>query len=110
MKFTIQTILTIIICFALQYFLPWWTMAIGAFGVGYFVNNKSYVSFFAGLVGAGLLWAGAAYYNDLTTHAILSNKIDHLLPLPSLLMTTLIGGIVGGFGGMTGALLRHRSL
>jgi hypothetical protein len=108
MKFFIQIIATIIVCFLLQTFLPWWTLAIGAFGVAFAVGNKAGFSFVAGFVGVGILWLGMAFYIDQTTHSILTEKVNKLLPLNSFVLTTLIGGLVGGFAALTGAFLKKK--
>jgi hypothetical protein len=108
MKFIIQTVATIIVCFALQSFLPWWTLAVGALGVAYFIDNKAFVSFAAGFLGAALLWIGMAYYLDQATQSIITEKINKLLPLNAFLLTGLIGGIVGGLGALTGTFLRQK--
>jgi Na+-translocating ferredoxin:NAD+ oxidoreductase RnfD subunit len=108
MKFTLQLILTIIICFVLQSFLPWWTLAIGSFAVAYFSGNKSYLSFAAGFLGVAILWLGMAYYIDSSTHSILTEKVNKLLPLNSFLLTALIGGLIGGFSALTGAFAKTK--
>jgi hypothetical protein len=108
MKFAIQIIVTIIVCFLLQTFLPWWTMAIGAFVIGYTLGNNGYVSFAAGFLAVGLLWLGMAFYVDQSTHSILTEKVNRLLPLNSFILTTLIGGLVGGFAALTGSLLKSK--
>jgi hypothetical protein len=108
MKFIIQLVATIIVCFLLQTFLPWWSMAIGAFAVAYLVGNKSLISFFAGLLGVGILWLTVAMLIDYDTHSILTDKINKLLPLNALLLTTLVGGVVGGLSSLTGALIRAK--
>ena len=108
MKFLIQVIATIVISFVLQTFLPWWTLAIGSLAVAFAVGNKSGVSFAAGFVGIGILWFGVAFYIEQTTHSILTEKVNKLLPLNSFFLTTLIGGLVGGFAALTGALLKQK--
>jgi hypothetical protein len=108
MKFLIQVLITIAICFLLQTFLPWWTMAIGSLAIGYGMGNKGGVSFAAGFIGVGVLWFGMAYFIDQTTHSILTEKVNKLLPLNSFVLTTLIGGLVGGFSALTGALSRSK--
>ncbi len=108
MKFFIQIIITIAVCFLLQTFMPWWTMAIGSMAVGYGVANKGWVSFVAGFIGVGILWLGMAYFIDHSTHSILTEKVNRLLPLNSFVLTTLIGGLVGGFAALTGALLKQK--
>src|SRR5258706_5332170 len=109
MRFIIQILATTVLCFILEYYLPWWTMGIGAFAVGYFFGNKGYLSFLAGFTGAGLLWLGMALTIDVATHSILTQKVNQLLPVNALLMTTVVGGLVGGFAALTGSLLNSKS-
>ena len=108
MKFLIQLLATSAVCFLLQYFLPWWTMALGAFAISYVVGNNGYLSFLAGFLGAGLLWLGMALFIDIATHSILTQKVNQLLPVNAFLMTVLIGGLVGGFAALTGSLLKAK--
>ncbi|MBS1680632.1 MAG: hypothetical protein JST48_02885 [Bacteroidetes bacterium] len=97
-----------LVCFACQFFLPWWSMAIAAFLLGYFFNNKKGQSFFAGLLGVGILWFAMAYYIDTATDSILTEKMNKLLPLNTFLLTTIIGGLVGGLATLSGSLFNKR--
>ena len=105
MKFLYQLIATMILSFILQNFLPWWTMAIGAAALGYFFGNKGFVSFLIGFLGVGLLWLGMAMFIDVSTQSILTEKINKILPLNVFILTTLVGGLVGGLASLTGSLL-----
>ena len=109
MKFLLQIIVTMIVCFALQYFLPWWAMAVGAFIISYLFGNTGFSSFAAGLIGVGLLWFLMAYYIDVTTDSILTDKVGKLLPVNVFILTSLVGGLVGGFAALTGAVLKSKS-
>lgn len=110
MNFLKQTLFTIAICFIFQYFLPWWTLAIGALIGGYWFGNKSWMSFLAGLTGVGLLWLAYSITIDVQTQSILTEKVARLFPTKTkgllLLLTALIGGLPGGFAAMTGSLLK----
>lgn len=106
MKFLIQILFTIVICFLLQFFLPWWTLAIGTFAVAFLFDNKNIPSFAAGFIGVGILWLGMAAYISIITDSVLTNKLNQLLPINSFAITVLIGGLVGGFGALTGSLFR----
>lgn len=106
MKFTIQIIITAIVCFMFQKLFPWWTMAIGAFLVGFVFSNTGFKSFLAGFISIGLLWLGLSLYIDNVTQSILTEKISQLFPLNIFLITSLVGGLVGGFASMTGSLLK----
>ena len=108
MKFLVQIILTVIVCFALQYFFPWWTMAIGAFVIAYFIGNSSFPSFIAGLLAIAGLWLGMAFYIDQLTTSILTEKVSKLLSLNAFILTATVGGLVGGFAALTGALLKAK--
>jgi len=106
MKFLIHVIATAFACFMLQYLLPWWTMAIGAFAVAYFIGKKGFSSFLAGFVAIGMLWFVMAFTIDAITHSGLAQKISQLLPLNAFLMTALIGGLIGGFAALSGSMLK----
>lgn len=106
MKFLIQLLFTIVLCLLLQLFLPWWTLAIGAFAVAFVFDNKSFPSFAAGFLGVAILWVAMAGFITITTDSILTTKLNQLLPVNSFIITALVGGLVGGLGGLTGALFR----
>lgn len=106
MKFVLHVITILVVCFVLQYFLPWWTMAIGAAALGYAVDHGGIRSFLAGFIGVGLLWFLMAFYIDYTSHSILTEKVGKILPLNPLILTPVIGGLVGALASLTGALLR----
>jgi len=110
MKFLLQTLATLAGCLIVQYFLPWWTMAVVALVVGYIFHNGGGVSFAAGFLGAGVLWLAMAYYMDHITQSILTEKVNKLFPLNVLVMTSVIGGLVGGFAALTGTLMRGKKL
>ena len=110
MNFIKQTFFTIALCFLLQYFLPWWTLVIGAMLGGYLFGNKGWVSFLSGLTAVGLLWFATAMFIDIQTQSILTEKVARLFPTktPGLLflLTSLIGGLPAGFAALTGSLLK----
>lgn len=108
MKLAYQFMATIVVCFLLELFLPWWSLAIGACAVAYFIGNKGFVSFLVGFIAIVVLWVGMALYIDQSTHSILTEKVNRLLPLNSFLLMGLIGGLVGGFGALTGALAKAK--
>ena len=108
MKFAIQLVVTSVVCFILQSFLPWWTIAVGAFTVAYLLGNKGLPSFAAGFIGVAILWIWMAFYIDALTHSILTEKINRLLPINAFLATLLVGGLVGGFASLTGSLMRSK--
>lgn len=108
MKFLLQVLITLISCLLLQFVLPWWSIAIGAAGVAYLAGNKGFISFIAGFLSIALLWGLFAFYIDLTTSSILTDKVNQLLPVNAFALTILVGGLVGGFAALTGALLKSK--
>lgn len=89
-----------------QKLFPWWTMAIGAFLVGFVFSNTGFKSFLAGFISVGLLWLGLALFIDYDTQSLLTEKISQLFPANIFLLTSLTGALVGGFASMTGSLLK----
>lgn len=112
MKFLIHLVVVLLLSWILQSFLPWWTMAIGAFATGLYFRQNGVLSFFAGLLGVGLLWYGMAWYADSSTNSILSEKMAAILPTKTvgmlLLVTAFIGGLAGGLASMTGGIISYR--
>ena len=112
MKFTVQTLFIFLISCALQAFLPWWTMAIGAFAVGFVFASSGWKSFFAGLLGVGLLWLAMSLFIDISTQSPLTERVAKLFPTQAVpllyLLTSLVGGLVGGFASLTGSILTYR--
>ena len=107
MKFIIQVAAIILVAFILELILPWWSIAIAAFAIGYALKSKA--NFMAGLLGIALLWATKAYLLDSAAAAPLTERVATIFSLtkPTLLLVTAgIGGIVGGFAAMAGASLK----
>ena len=96
-----------------QIYFPWWTMAIVCFLIGGIVGMNGIKSFFTGFLAIGLLWAGYAFYLDYNSIGALTEKMvalfNNTIPLNNhtlMLLTGLIGGLVGGMSCMTGSLGR----
>ena len=111
MKFITATLLTSILSFISGLFLPWWGIALMALAVAAIIHQKAGKAFLAGLLGVFLLWAGLAWWIDMKNEGYLSAKIATLLPLGGssfvlIVVTALIGALVGGFGAMTGSFMR----
>jgi hypothetical protein len=110
MKFFIQLIITAIAAFTLELFLPWWSIAIAAFITGYLL--KSRMNFLAGFLGVGLLWCIKAWLLEATASATLTDRVAAIFKVGMpvlLLITCIIGGLVGGFAAMSGASLKRDS-
>ena len=113
-KFFISSlILTIIVLtFLMGYFFEWWTVAIAAFIGGAIFGKSSGETFARGMVAVIILWLLMVCYHHFSTQGILSNKIAQILPVGGnvgilIVITVLIGGLVGGWGAMSGFLVRN---
>jgi hypothetical protein len=111
MKFLVAILLTALLAFISGLFLPWWGIAITSLLVAMLVHQKAGKAFLAGLLGVFILWGGLALWIDIKNDGVLSKKIASVLPLGGntvylILLTGLIGGLVGGLSAMSGSFLR----
>lgn len=97
--------------FLVQLVLPWWSLALVAFGVCLWQRIGSGHAFGAGAVGSAVVWLGYALLIHVRTDGILTATMSQLLtklhhPAPAFLFTVLISGLTGGMAGWAGALFR----
>lgn len=108
MKFIIQLVSIAVLAFILEMFLPWWSIAISGFILGY--GFKSNANFFAGFLGIGLLWLIKAVLIDMNAAMPLAENVAAIFKLNSkallMLAMVIIGGLVGGLATLTGSLLK----
>lgn len=110
MRFLLATLLIALLSYIAGLFMPWWSIALVAFLVALFMRSSIGVSFLAGFSGIFLLWALISLWIDIKNENILSHKIAQLFPLGGssallIIVTALVGALVGGFGAMSGASL-----
>ncbi|WP_132055408.1 hypothetical protein [Pseudocnuella soli] len=111
MRFLLSTVLIALLAYVAGMFFPWWCLAIVAFGVALLVPQKGWGSFGAGFLGIFILWAAVAVWIDTRNNSLLSQKVAQLFSLGNstvllVLVTALIGALVGGFAALTGGKLR----
>jgi hypothetical protein len=114
MKFLIALLLIIATGYAAYLYAsdsPWWIFAIGAFLVGWAVPLHPFKSWLSGFLGIFLLWASLLWFSDAANYSVMSSKMAALLPLNGsslalLLVSALVGGLVGGMACLSGAFLR----
>lgn len=95
-----------------QYYLPFWSMALSCFIVGFLTAPLNRSAFWAGFLGIFLLWAGMAFYLDWGNDSILSQRVVKLFPVPSsslllIAITGILGGLLGGLASKTGDVFRR---
>jgi hypothetical protein len=110
MRLLLSILLIALLSFIAGMFLPWWSIALVAFLVGVLVPLRLWKSFLAGFLGIFLLWFVVALWLDLGNEQLLSQKIAELMHVPGsfllVLITALVGGLVGGFASLSGSSLR----
>jgi hypothetical protein len=108
-NFILSLVVIAAVSAVLQMFLPWWVIALVAFGVGYAIKQNGFSAFGAGFLGIFILWVG---YAALLSHAngnLLAHKVAVLLPFKGhvvllLIATGVVGGLVSGFASLSGRL------
>ena len=110
-NFLFSLLLTAAASCLLQLFLPWWTIAIAAFAVAYFIKQNSLLAFVAAFVAVFFLWVVYAYMLSSANDNLLVGKVAELLKALTkgktstlYIITGLIGGLVSGFAALTGSL------
>ena len=108
MKFIAQIILIVLFTFLGQYYLPWWSLFFTAGIVGAIISTKGLPTLLAGFIAIAGLWYGQIYFIDVANESLLSTKVAAIFTLSSpmqlMLISSLIGGICGGFAALTGKL------
>ena len=103
-------LIILILCLISAYFLPWWMIAIISFVAAFLVGKTSRQSFWSGFGGVFIAWAILALLKSLPNDNILATRVAHLFQLPNwiliLLITALIGGLVGGVSALSGMLMK----
>lgn len=102
-----------VLSFIAGLFLPWWSVALVAFIVSVAVGERPGSAFLTAFLAVFLFWFGYSYFQDLANDSILSSRISFLFlgtqsPILMNLVTGLVGGLVAGMGGLTGAFLRKK--
>lgn len=111
MKFIAALFLTAILSFVAGQFLPWWTIAPVAAGIGVLIPQKPLKSFFSGFLGVFLLWLGLTLWIDRSNGGLLSARMAQVLPLGGQVLflhglTAVVGGLIAGLAGLSGKYAR----
>lgn len=111
MKFIFQIFGTIVLAYVLEIFLPWYSIALAAFVMGFLFRSRA--TFLAGFLGIALLWTIKAWLLNSASASDLADRVAHIFSLTGkewlLLVMAIVGGMVGGFAGLAGALMRRRT-
>lgn len=88
--------------------LPWWVIAPICLVVAYFFKLNPVQGFIISFITVFVVWLSAIYYFD---HGTVKMLVGDLLSLPANVtpfLASLIGALVAGLFGLSGALLRKK--
>jgi hypothetical protein len=106
-RFLLQGLAITILASLLELVLPWWSIAIAAFLGGWVF--KSGLNFVAGFLAIALLWLITAITIDISSASDLAARVSQIFMINTPILfavTSVLGGLVGGFAAMAGASLR----
>ena len=117
LKNNVLSVLTGVVAIAVlsilaQLFLPWWTIAVVGFGVGFWLADTTGRSFFYGFLATFLVWSIYAAYQSSANGGLMTNTISGMLggtfSGPQLIFVTgTLGGFITGLATVSGTLLRQ---
>lgn len=108
----IQILLIAVLSLLAQLLLPWWSLAIVAFLVCFWRGSSAGKAFLYGFTGVSLVWLIYSLSIHLQTDGVFTGRMSELLfkmnsaAIP-LLVTVVLGGLVGGMAGLSGFLIRQ---
>lgn len=109
MRFFLHIFFTALVAMMASYFIAWWGAAIAAFLVTLVLKYKPGRAFVLGMLGVMLCWLVVIMFRDLPNEHILSARVAKVFGLPNyflfIVVTFVLGGLVGGFSAWTGALM-----
>ncbi|MEM7656576.1 MAG: hypothetical protein AAF399_10640 [Bacteroidota bacterium] len=120
----LRFLLILVLAYPAGVFFPWWWAIVVAFLVGLLMSEKKRRrvfgkqqvparAFLAGFLALFLLWGVMVFWINGQNEGILAEKVAQLIsanppisgPYLLILISALMGGLIGGFGAMTGNLL-----
>jgi hypothetical protein len=111
MKFSILLFSLVALGYLSQFFFPWWAIVPIAFIGGMVLAKNGPHAFTAGFLAIFLLWAVQSLWISSANEGILADKMGILLGgLPGIALpwvSALVGGLLSGFGALSGFLGRR---
>lgn len=110
-------LLILVLCLLLQLLFPWWVIAPVAFVCCLLKARSAYSAFVIAFLAVFVLWFVTASILSIQNNHILATRISQMFGLGSdnyswiliALLTSAIGGLVAGFAGISGFLIKRLS-
>lgn len=112
MRFILAILLIALLSALATYYLPWWSLAVVAFIVGWLIRLRTGHAFLAGFIGIFLLWLVIGLWRDIpNAHILLNRMADVILHTKNgalyIVLASVIGGMVGGLAAWSGGQMRR---
>jgi hypothetical protein len=112
MKPPIYILIFIVLGWLVSLILPiWWFIAVIAFFIALLIKLSPKSGFLHLFIGGFILWGGMALSLHLQSDSTISSKISDLFGIGSnwllFVITALIGGLISGLAGWSGASLNR---
>ena len=110
MNFLIRVFIIFLFTYFFGFDNHWWLIVIYPIIVGLIFIDNLLSHFISGFLGIFLAWLVLMFQLDVETYSIISQKIANILFLNNniilLIISSSIGGILGGIGSMFGQSIR----
>lgn len=108
MRLLFSILLIALFTLAITWWMPWWSLAIVAALTCFALRPRR--AFLAGFLGVFFLWLAVGLIADAHNGHILATRMAGVLPLGGqwwlfLPVSAIVGGLVGGLAGWTGAAM-----
>jgi hypothetical protein len=104
-------IIILILSLIAGFITPWWVAAIIAFVTALYAGKKPGQAFWSGFAAVFIVWVVLALFKSVPNNHVLASRVAVLFHLPGwtilLILTSLIGGLVGGMSALSGVLVRR---
>lgn len=106
MRVLINYLIILVATALLQFFMPWWIIALVPFLVCLWRSKHAGAAYGVSLAAVSTVWLAYATLVHNSTQGSMSNRIAELFSLPSgtalVFSVTLLSGLVAGFSGLAG--------
>jgi len=111
LRFLLATLTILILSAIVSWYFPWWVIAVVAAGLSFAFKLRPGQGFLAGFLAIFVFWLVWGFVESSFNDHILLPKLASLFHLPAawlyLLISSLLGALVGGLSACAGALIRN---